>query len=295
MARRRQRAEIWLGVLVIVCAGLLLWGYFWLTGQPLGQRGYSAVVVFPDAEGLTGGDQVRLSGVTVGHVRDVDLIRPGQVAVTLFLASDVQIPRDSRALLASVGVLGDKVIELRAGDSDVPLSPGDTLNVSRASSILELAGDLGREAESVLTRLDRLLADTAIDFAHGSLAALEGALRELEGLIRANRDELTQMSRSLRNTAEGLETAVQGAEIDSTLASIETTATRLSRAAETLERSAESVTSVIEKIDRGQGTLGLLVNDPGLYEDLRSAARNAASLTRDIQENPSRYLKLAIF
>ena len=47
MARRGgQRAEIWLGVLVIVCAGLLLWGYFWLTGQPLGQRGYSAVVVF---------------------------------------------------------------------------------------------------------------------------------------------------------------------------------------------------------------------------------------------------------
>ena len=284
-----------MGLLVIVTAALLTWGYFWLTGQPLGQRGYSAVVVLPDVEGLTEGDQVQLSGVTVGHVSDVKLLSPGRVAVTLFLQRGVLIPRDSRAVLQSVGVLGDKVIELRAGSSEVTLDEGDTLGVGSASSLFTLAGDLGKEAESVLVQLDKLLADTAIEHAHGSLAALEGALREMERLIHANSGELTAMSESLRGTARSLETAVGGGTLDSTLVRIEATASRLSRAAETLERSAESVSSVVAKIDSGEGTLGRLVNDPSLYEDLRAAAHNTASLVQDMQQNPGRYLKFAIF
>lgn len=293
--RSRQRAEIWLGLLVLVSTALLIWGYFWLTGQPLGQRGYRTVVVLPDAEGLSDGDLVLLSGVDVGHVSDVRLLRPGRVAVSLFLRRGIVVPRDSRAILQSVGVLGDKVIELRAGTSDVALAEGDTLGVGQASSLFDLASTLGSEAESVLTQLDKLLADTTIERAHGSMAALEGALRELERLIRTNSDEFAAMSQSLRNTARSLEGALEGVEIDSTLAQIEVTAARLSETAESLQGSAESLSSVIRKIDEGQGTLGLLVNDPGLYEDLRSAARSAASLTQDIQQNPGRYLKLAIF
>lgn len=292
---RGRRAEIWLGLLVIVSAVLLTWGYFWLTGQPLGKRGYSAVVVLPDAGGLSDGDLVMLSGVEVGHVRHVELLGPGTVAVTLFVERGVRVPRDSRAVLQGVGLLGDKVIELRAGEADVALADGDTLEVGQTTSLLDLASGLGREAESVLGQLDKLLADTTIERTHGSMAALESALRELERLIRTNSDEFAAMSRSLRNTAQSLEGAMQGVEIDSTLAQIEATATRLSETAESLQGSAESLSSVISKIDQGQGTLGLLVNDPGLYEDLRSAARSAASLTQDIQQNPGRYLKLAIF
>ncbi len=76
---------------------------------------------------------------------------------------------------------------------------------------------------------------------------------------------------------------------------LERTASSLAETAEALHGSARSLAAVARKIDRGEGTLGLLVNDPSLYEELRSAARSIRSLSRDIQENPGRYLKLAIF
>ncbi len=79
------------------------------------------------------------------------------------------------------------------------------------------------------------------------------------------------------------------------MADLRTTAATLSETADVMLETAESLASVTDKIDRGQGTLGLLVNDPGLYEDLRSATRSLGSLTQDIQQNPGRYLKLAIF
>jgi ABC-type transporter Mla subunit MlaD len=60
---RRQKFELWIGLLVIVSAVLLTWGYFWLTGQPLGERGYTVYVVLPNAQGLERGDRVQLSGV----------------------------------------------------------------------------------------------------------------------------------------------------------------------------------------------------------------------------------------
>jgi phospholipid/cholesterol/gamma-HCH transport system substrate-binding protein len=120
-------------------------------------------------------------------------------------------------------------------------------------------------------------------------------MRGLEQLIRDNSDDLTAMSRSLRQTAETLQETLAGAEVDRAVADIEELAAKLSETADVLQSSAESVSSVVEKIDNGEGTLGLLVNDPGLYEDLRSATQSLNSLTQDIMQNPGRYLKLSIF
>jgi phospholipid/cholesterol/gamma-HCH transport system substrate-binding protein len=79
------------------------------------------------------------------------------------------------------------------------------------------------------------------------------------------------------------------------VADIESAAASFSETAEVLRETAESVSSIAAKVDDGQGTLGLLVNDPGLYADLRSATQSLNSLTQDIMQNPSRYLKLSIF
>ncbi|KPK65807.1 MAG: hypothetical protein AMS21_03795, partial [Gemmatimonas sp. SG8_38_2] len=76
---------------------------------------------------------------------------------------------------------------------------------------------------------------------------------------------------------------------------LEEIAGKLSETADVLQATAESGSSVMEKIDAGEGTLGLLVNDPGLYEDLRSATQSLNSLTQDIMQNPGRYMKLSIF
>lgn len=296
MARRRgQRAELWLGLLVIVSAVILTWGYFWLTGQPIGERGYTVTIILKNAEGLERGDRVRASGVEVGAVRSVRLEGPDRVVIRLWLQRSFQLPRDSRALNQSAGVFGDRLIELRPGVSDVLAVDGDTLQTQTTASLTGLAGTIGEKAEAVLTQVEKLLADTAIDDMHGTVSALQGTVIQLEQLIRENGDEFAALSRSVRRTADTLRETIDGAEIDETLASLESTATTLEETAEELKASAESLRSIAEKIDRGEGTLGRLVNDPSVYEELQSALRSVSSLTQDIRENPGRYLKLAIF
>jgi phospholipid/cholesterol/gamma-HCH transport system substrate-binding protein len=282
-------------LLTIVSFIVLLWGYFWLTGQPLGERGYNVVVVVPNASGLDKGDRVRLAGVEVGVVTSVRLVAADRVIVRLRLHRDLELPRDSRALLQSVGVFGDVIIALQAGSSQTMASDGDTLAVGTTTGLMDLAGDLGDQAQVVLGQIERLLADTAIDDVHGSAAALQGTLRELERLVRENGDDFAALSRSLRQTAETLQETVEGTDVDKAVADIEATAAALAETAETLKQTAESIASVADKVDRGEGTLGLLVNDPSLYEDLRSAVNSVSSLSQDIQQNPGRYLKLAIF
>jgi phospholipid/cholesterol/gamma-HCH transport system substrate-binding protein len=293
--RKRQKAEIWIGLLAIVCAIILGWGYFWLTGQPLGERGYTVTVILEDAGGLEKGDRVHMSGVEVGVVRSVELEAAGRIVVQLWLHRDLRIPQDSRALLQAVGVFGDVIVTLHPGASGTMASSGDTLDVGRAPSLMDLAGDLGEQAEALLIKIDRLLADSTIDQVHGSVAALPGTVRGLERMVSESSDEFAALSQSLRATAETLQGTLEGAEIEQLVADMRELAATASQTAESLRQSAESLRSVADKIDRGEGTLGLLVNDPGLYEDLRAAAQNAASLTRDIRENPARYLKVSVF
>jgi phospholipid/cholesterol/gamma-HCH transport system substrate-binding protein len=293
--RRSKKLELWIGVFVIISVALLTWGYFWLTGQPLGERGYTVHVVLDHSGGLERGDRVSLSGVEVGVVRSVRLQAADRIIMSLWLQRDLELPADSRALVESAGFFGDVVVVLRPGISQTLLADGDTLLVATSAGLMGIAENLGARADTVLGQVEALLADTAIADVHGSLSALRRTLTGLEELLRENGGEFAALSRSLRQTSETLQGKIEGVEVQQTMADIEETAVRMAETADMLQESAESISSVIDKIDSGEGTLGLLVNDRGLYEDLRTAAQNIASLTLDIQQNPGRYLKLSIF
>lgn len=296
MARRRSRKlELWIGLVTIISVALLFWGYFWLTGQPLGERGYTVNAIFPHTEGLQRGDIVQVSGVEVGVVRSVELEAPDSILVRIWIQRSLRLPRDSRALLESAGVFGDKILVIEPGASTDLLESGDTLRTGEVAGLTEMAADISHRVQAVLGQVDRLLADSTIEQAHGGVAALEGSLRELESLLRENGDEFRTLSRSLANTARSLEEQVGKADVEQAIDDVEATAARLQETADVLKSSAESLASVADKIDRGDGTIGRLINDPGLYEDLQAAIRSINSLTQDIQQNPGRYIKLSIF
>ncbi len=295
MARRKQRYELWIGLLVIVSSIILAWGYYWLTGLPLGERTFSVVVLMPDAGGLGKGDRIHMVGVEVGAVSSVELQGPNRVVARLRLHRGLQLPVDSRAVLQTVGVFGDVIVTLQPGESREFATNGDTIALGTSSSLFDLAGDLGDQAEQVLQQVNQLLADSTIDQVHGAVAGLPGTVRSLERLAREGGSEFEALSVSLRETAETLRQAVGNANVEQLIADLEDTAAKLSETADSFKESAESLASIAEKIDRGEGTLGMMVNDPGLYDDLRSAVQNVDALTQDIMQNPGRYIKISVF
>lgn len=279
-----------LGLLVVVAGALFVWGFFYLMGDPILVGGDEVVVVMEDGAGLDRGDPVLLNGVQVGSVRQVTLRPPDRVTVRINVDDEIRLPADTRVVVRN-NVFGVTTVELLPGRALVALEGGDTIQGLVRQPLPDLAADLGDQARSVLQAADSLLSPGAVNDLKATASVLPDVARQLQSAF----SELTLAAASLRRTTEELERAQAGAAAGETLAEIRNSARAATTALNTMDVSLTSLASVLDKIDRGEGTLGLLVNDTSLYGEMNATLREVRSLTADIRENPKKYVNLSIF
>lgn len=295
--RKDRGTEIRVGILVLISLVVLVVGLFWISNARFGGPVLELNGIAPEAGQMTADAPVFLFGVNVGEVTSVRL-EGLQVHVRLRIYHDAALPSDTRGLIKAAGFLGAQMVELVPGSSDRPLASGDTIRIGRDADIMSLAGELGDGASDVLSRIQQALSDETVDDVRGSAAAFAGAMQELEQLIQGERDAVGRLIEGLNRTAENLASATDGPELESTLANIDTLTSRLKTAAAGLDSTSTSLASITSRLDRGEGTLGKLLTDERLYEDLTAAVENIqtaseeiALLTRDLREQPERYLR----
>ncbi len=288
--RKRNRNLAALGLLTIAAVGLFFWGLYYLLGNPVLKGGMDVVVALENGAGLKRGDRVHLQGVEVGSVRSVVLSGGQGVHVDVRLRDSFELPADTRAAVTG-DVFGAHTLELLPGTARVRLEDRDTISGAAAAALPELAADVGARAASALSAVDALLSEQAVADIHATTAVLPASAAEL----RAAFGELRLAAAALRRTAENVESAQTGEAVNSAVAEVEQSARALTSAAETMQRSLGSLASVMEKIDGGQGTFGLLVNDSSLYMELSNTLREMRALAADIRERPGRYINLRVF
>lgn len=279
-----------LGLLVVIAGALFVWGFFYLMGDPILTGGDEVVVVMEDGAGLSRGDQVYLNGVQVGTVRRVNLNPSDGVTVRINVNDDLRLPADTRVVVRN-DVFGATTVELLPGRALVALEGGDTIQGITRQALPELATDLGDQARQVLASADSLLSPNAVNDLKATASVLPEAARQL----RAAFAELSAAASSLRRTAEEIERAETGAQAGATMAEIRASARAATSALTGMDVSMTSLASVLGKIDRGEGTLGLLVNDTLLYGEMNATLRELRALTADIRENPKKYVTVEIF
>jgi phospholipid/cholesterol/gamma-HCH transport system substrate-binding protein len=223
----------------------------------------------------------------------------------LVVSFEGRLPRDTRGEIKTSGFLGANVVALLPGTSSELLSSGDTITAAPAPGLNELAGQLGDRAGLVLEQARKLLSDSMISDMHSAAGSLASGMENIELLLERESTALEEMIGALSAASKELAEAASGPEIDRTLANIDTLTTRLAAASVDLNASGESLASILSKIDEGDGTLARMVNDDELYERLTGATENiqAASeeialLTRDVREQPDKYLgnlKFSVF
>lgn len=288
---KRNRNLAAVGLLTIVAAAIFFWGLFWMLGTPVFRGGMDVTLLLSDGGGLKRSDRVQVQGVQVGTVRSIELNPGGGVVVGLRLdREDLALPADSRAAISG-DVFGAHVVDLIPGNSAISISPGDTLQGISSPQLTQIATDLSSRVESVLLSADRLLSPAAVADVHETAAVLPASAQEL----RAAFAELRLASIALRRTAENVESAETGTALSSAIAEVEHSAQALTSAAATLEQSLGSFSSVMAKIDNGSGTLGRLVNDGTMYEEMNNTLREMRALAADIRERPSRYINVRVF
>ncbi|MBI4237290.1 MAG: MCE family protein [Deltaproteobacteria bacterium] len=278
-----QDRAIQVRVGILVSAGLLLaMLVIFMIGSDRAwfERKYSLYCTLPDAGGIGPGTSVSLAGMRVGSVSAVGFSPDADnkaLIVQMEIASQFQdrIRRDSKASVASQGLLGDKIISLSVGSAaHEPLKHKDFIEtepssdlLSQGASIRELMG----QAEQTMQAIQKLVA--AVDRGEGMLAAL---LHDPDGAMIVK--DLASGARSFRRMAGKLEG--------------EAGSVGLGQVMRNLESASHDIRNVTAQIRRGEGTLGALLSDNSIYQELRTmfgkAGRNLVlkSVVRDmIREN----------
>lgn len=321
--------EVKIGILAIVTIALSLWGYKFILGSNMLVKSNIYKVIYDRVEGMQVGTQVRISGVRVGSVASVNLQEDQRVLVTLDMERGIRIPQNTVATIISTGFMGGKAIELVydrpcTGDDCAPsgaflqgqtkglvasmmgeenlesyvsiIKDGlqdiiDTLNQSLlsedsqspvAESVRNLQSTL-ENLKSATGQVDRLVRNSSddIDGAMSNLASITGNLASKNDQISSIIDQADSISRQLAT-----------ADLKGTLQEVNTAVTDLKKTLQSADQAMAGVSTTVGKINEGEGSLGKLLNDEELYENISTLSSRADSLINDFQDRPYRYMPL---
>ncbi len=292
----KRRDEVLVGIVTTIALIMGLIGALWLARGGL-KPGYVLFSKFAWGAGLKNGQPVLLAGVNVGFVDDVMLRPDGMLVVSMRVRTEYKVPKGTTATIEPNGFFGDVMVALKPNHpTPENFAAGDTIPSGRSTPSI---GD-------VLMRVDTLARH---------LSALSGALRkeyvDQKGLteiretvvranslfaelqkVAANQDvELTKTQAALRRVAN----AVDSAQIHATMTEIGSAATSIKTLASDLRATTARLDSLTDRVTNGKGTATQLLNDPGLYKDMRGMLQRLDSLMTDFQQNPRKYIKLSIF
>ena len=303
--RTRDR-EVILGAIVFAAALIVVGGSMWLSERYAGAAGgYQIVADFDTVLGLKRGDKVTIRGVKVGKVLGVDL-EGGRPAVRIGLERDKVkvLPRDSRFLLRSEGLLGELMVEIQIGSGPEVLEDGARVPGDAGGSIEGMTTNVAGMARRLKEAVDDLASPTNLERIERILIRVDSTTVELRDLLAENRSALSGALDSLSMaSADARQVVSENRErVRRSVENIRATTARMDSASRTLEESAaflrdtlDNLRVVTRKMRDGEGTLGRLLHDDEAYRQAQATLASMDSLLTDVRRNPGRYFKFSLF
>lgn len=293
----RFTKEIKIALVSILGIVVLFFGLQFLKGLSVFSNDNTMYVAFSDATGLSVSSPVYANGYRVGVVKalDYDYDPHGKIVAEVGLNKEMRVPVGSRAELAS-DLLGNIKINLVLGDDPLNMiAVGDTISGGMEAGIMSKVGemmpvimDIAPKLDSIMTSLNLLLADPA----------LRNTLHHVEGMtenLNATSQELRTLSASLNREVPTMMHKANGV-LDNTqqlthnLSQIDVEAMNAK-----VNQTLANVEQMTQRLNSNEGTLGLLMRDKSLYNNLTATAASADSLLTDLKAHPKRYVHFSIF
>ncbi len=294
--RRSARQEIKIGLFLAI--GLIILAVFIFVVGDIStmfeKKGYTLYTHFDTVAGLERKTVVRMAGVKVGAVETINL-KGSKAEVAMDINPDIQISRDSKATLASLGLLGEKYIEITPGVEEEIVQPGGTIGSLPPVSFDQLGiilSSVGDDIKSTSKAMRELLGEgEARVNIKEILQNLSSASAELKDFFGENRPHVT---RSLDKAAEAVETFDENVKsisqsLDELILLLKDTVEEnrgglkenLESIKELISKTEEALKALNEalaKINKGEGTLGRLIEDPELYEKTEKAINDVKEI-----------------
>ncbi|MCG2587868.1 MlaD family protein [Rhodohalobacter sulfatireducens] len=296
--------EAKVGITVFLAVVVAIIGFRFMRDVPIFGTSLNISSTFEKADGISNGSLVYIKGVRVGSVNSVQLTPENNVQVGMSIDTDVNIPEDSRANLTSLGIVEGKSIVIEMGSSSQFVETGDEIAGTYAQTIMETLGDqgeqLGSDVSNSINELNqflRQLNETVDDETRGkldeTLSNLLDSSERVANLLEEKRGDIDLAIESGSRVISQLDTLATNnrPKVDSLMTSLEENVRELSVVREELETASASLNQLLDKLNNGEGTMGKLINDPSVYENLDSLTIELNKLVKGINEDPGKYLK----
>jgi phospholipid/cholesterol/gamma-HCH transport system substrate-binding protein len=297
------------GIILILAVAAMLWASLSGGGTSIFERKGHFVCYFRNVSGLVAGSPVWMSGVEVGNVHSVEFVNLDSlrhVKVVCRVTKDVwpMLTHDAEALLGTIGLIGDKYVEIIPGTKSEPVIQEmdviRTREAGDAATMFKAGEDAIGEVRSVADNLDILLARmNRGEGTLGKLATDSLLYRQITTLVT----NLTRLTADLQKNQERIASS-----LEKTSTSVEHLSEKVNSSTGTIGRlvndpqlydnlSATSarLDTIMTKINAAEGSLGLFVSDTALYVELTSLMARINNLVTDIEKNPRKYFKFSIF
>ena len=308
--------ETKVGSLTAISIVLLILGFNFLKGRNLSVKSMRFYAVFENIEGLTSSNAVVINGKQVGTVYSTDGGEDmRKITVALTINQLINIPDNSIAVITP-SVLGVTSMEIRLGNSKVYKKEGDTLAsiaskgmladaFQKVDPVLLVVSNMIRSLDTVLVTVNSVfdtntknniksvmanLNNTTASLAISS-ASLQAILNTQSGALAKTLNNVSDITGTLKNSDK---------KIDQTLTNLETTTSKLSKldlekTLTTINATISDLKNTIEKVNSDKGSIGLLINDPKLYNNLSATSNKLNLLLDDVRVHPKRYINVSVF
>ena len=289
--------EIKIALVAIVGILVLFFGMKFLKGVQLFSNDHVYYVTFSDISGLAASSPIYANGFKVGTVKSIeyDYSKPGAIVATVGLDKKLQVPNGSRAEIES-DLLGNVKLNLLLGDPSAGMIPvGGKISGSIYAGALGKAAEMIPQIEKILPKLDSILANLNTLTADPVIAMSLHNVEHITNDLTTTTTQLNTLMASLNKEVPGMITRAnnvldQSGQLASNLSAVnvEETMTKVSETLENLRR-------FTDKLNANDGSLGLLLNDKKLYQNLNSTIAHADSLLINLREHPKRYVHFSVF
>jgi len=307
--------ELKTGIVAVIAIAIFVYGFNFLKGKNIFSKQDTYYAIYPQVSGIVEANPVQVNGFKVGRVNKIELLdTTGRLLVTISISDEkLKIKKGTTARIVSSDLLGAKAIELIMSNSSEYAKDGDTLMAETEASLQETVNatvkPLKDKAEKLIGSIDSIItvAQTVLnkssqdniiksfDNIKHTLETFDKTAVRLDNMVASEQSKISNIfskveaiSTNLANNSDKISNVIKNfSSISDTLAK--------ANIAKTIDKASNAlaqVSDVMEKINKGQGSAGLLVNDTKLYNNLAAASGSLDSLMKDMELYPWRYFSL---
>lgn len=297
--------EVKTGVLVLLGILLLYYGFNYLKGRDLFNSSQTLYTEYDNVEGLVSSTPVTINGLNVGKVDNIGFKGDGsgKLLIKLLVNSDFKFSKNSTAELYETGLIGGKAIAIiPAFDGAEIAEDNDVLKSTVKAGLTDLVNQrltpLQEKIEIMMVGADSLLTNLNDVFDEKTKTSLRNSVSGLNNVIQNFNNTSISLNRLMSNNEEKLNNTLSNVDTMSSnllKTSEQLVNTNLDQTIKNLEATIQNFNTISSKIENGEGSIGKLLKDEALYNNLEGASLQLEQLLEDMKLNPKRYVHFSLF